>query len=184
MEEKDQYIIRQETMALLPCDAEDGSLKTFVVEENKTILIAKTPFEIIRDSCNYFGVTYSGRKKGAVAMGYKSMPPICICSELGIYFFPLMSELHRNCIWLAHPHCRNYTETDNGVLVHLTHGYKIRIPVNLNVFKAKVHRTAQYSYQMLGRVSQFRSAGYGSAVSEEQSASRLMVNERGTYYID
>ncbi|WP_100487110.1 competence protein ComK [Sporolactobacillus pectinivorans] len=184
MEKVNQYMIRQETMALLPRDAEDGSLQTYVIEEDRVMIVSKTPFEIIQNSCSYFGVTYAGRKRGAVSMGYKSMPPICICSELGIYFFPLMSETNRSCIWLSHSHIENWQNLEKkGVLVHLTHGRMIKMPFNVNVFRIKVMRTAQYRHQMRVRVAQPHAFISKEPVSKAYLSGELMVNERGTYFV-
>lgn len=184
MEKLEPYIVRRETMALLPCDAPDGSLQTIVVEDARVFRALSAPLQIVRDSCTYFGVTYHGRKKGAALMGYKSMPPICICSELGIYFFPLMSETRRDCTWLAHSHIRQWESAgEKHVLVHMTHGQRLKLSIHLSAFVNKVMRTAQYQHQMRTRITPYpyQSAENHAAVGTYGYAQSLKVNERGTY---
>lgn len=176
------YIIRQDTMALLPHDSENGELWTLVVEENEMKRVARSPLAIIHDSCSYFGATYIGRKKGAVLMGYKSMPPICICSELSIYFFPLMSEANRECVWLAHSHVKQWEPGDGStVKVKLTHDRVFEVPVHKNAFVNKVFRTAQYRYQLRERVAPYRRKESILTKDEPEYFGKLYMNERGTY---
>ncbi|RYM05018.1 competence transcription factor (CTF) [Sporolactobacillus sp. THM7-7] len=183
-EKLEQYIIHPGTMALLPHDDENGNLWTFALEEKQTRTVKKTPLRIVQESCAYFGSTYKGRKKGAVSMGFKSMPPICICSELKIYFISLMSETHRECVWLAHSHIRQWEENDRSkVWVKLTNDKRISIPVAKHSFSNKVFRTAQYRYQLRERVNAFQYAQTDLGSSEKNNAEHLVINERGTYSI-
>ncbi|WP_332238302.1 competence protein ComK [Sporolactobacillus sp. KGMB 08714] len=180
----DQYIISQKTMALLPYDSPDGSLQTWVIEEERILSLPQTPYQVLHYSCGYFGSTFSGRKKGAVSMGYKSMPPICICSELGLYFFSLMSEARRECVWLSHTHIRDWRKCgERHVMVHLMNGRKIPVPVQLNVFQSKLMRAAQFRYQLCERMAPRRSANEYPEMLEVSSAEHLIINERGTYSI-
>ncbi|GGL59661.1 competence protein ComK [Sporolactobacillus putidus] len=180
----DQYVICQKTMALLPYDSPDGSLQTWVIEEERILSVPQPPFQVLYHSCGYFGSTFSGRKKGAVSMGYKSMPPICVSSELGLYFFPLMSETRRECVWLSHTHIRDWKKFDEKhVLVYLMNGRMIPVPVQLNVFKSKLMRAAQYRYQLCERVASYRLSNEYADVLEISPDKKLTVNERGTYSI-
>ncbi|RYL95885.1 competence transcription factor (CTF) [Sporolactobacillus sp. THM7-4] len=178
----DQFTIHRGTMALLPYDSSEGRLWTFVVDEDRVRTVKMSPLEVIKNSCSYYGSTYSGRKRGAASMGYKSMPPICVCSELNIYFFPLMSEANRECIWLAHSHIRQWEVVDNSTIqVLLTHNQPLRIPVHQSVFVKKVFRTAQYRHQLCERVSPYEYTPTPQVPHEKNSLKNLVINERGTY---
>lgn len=185
MDKMDQYVICQDTMALLPCNGPDGSLGTLVVEEERRLMVAQSPLQIVEDSCNYFGSTYVGRKKGAVSMGYKSMPPICVCSELGIYFFPLMSETRRACVWLSHTHVRHWEQAGRkNARIFLLNGQMFDVPVQANIVANKARRAAQYRYQLCERVAPYRLKYAPAVLREKWHSSEVMINDGGTYSID
>lgn len=184
--EKKQYIVNEKTIALLPHNAEDGSLETFVIEENCEFIARATPLQIVQQSCAYFGSTYAGRKKGAAHLGYKSMPPICVCSELNLYLFPLKSEVHRDNIWIAHAHISTWlsgSKDKNSVRVLTIHGDIIDLPVRMSIFERKAMRTAQFRIQLRERVSSYRTEKIRE-LPEDRTGRRLVVNESGHYRID
>jgi competence protein ComK len=184
--EKKQYIVNEKTIALLPHNAEDGSLETFVIEENCEFIAGATPLQIVQQSCAYFGSTYAGRKKGAAHLGYKSMPPICVCSELNLYLFPLKSEVHRDNIWIAHAHISTWlsgSKDKNSVRVLTIHGDIIDLPVRMSIFERKAMRTAQFRIQLRERVSSYRTEKIRE-LPEDRTGRRLVVNESGHYRID
>lgn len=179
--EKKQYVVNEKTIALLPHNAEDGSLETFVIEENREFIAGSTPLQIVQHSCAYFGSTYAGRKKGAAHLGYKSMPPICICSELNLYLFPLKSEAHRDNIWIAHSHVSTWlpdNKDKNSVRVLTVHGDIIDLPIRMSIFERKAMRTAQFRIQLRERVSSYRTDKIHD-LSDGRSVRRLVVNEFG-----
>ncbi|MCO7175015.1 competence protein ComK [Sporolactobacillus kofuensis] len=185
MENEKLYIIRPETMALLPYDRSDGSLGTLIIEETRTCQVAQTPLQIVQESCSYYGSTYSGRKKIAMMMGYKSMPPICVCNELGIYFLPLMAEASRNCVWLAHSHIRQWAkseETPGTIFAYLTHNQKIELPINIRPFFNKVMKTAQYRLQIRERIAPYQILDTG-VPRKQVHEHNIRINERGTFFI-
>ncbi|WP_010631481.1 competence protein ComK [Sporolactobacillus vineae] len=184
--EKKQYVVNETTIALLPHNAENGSLETFVIEENREFITRATPLKIVQQSCAYFGSTYAGRKKGAAYLGYKSMPPICVCSELNLYLFPLKSEAHRDNIWIAHSHISTWlpdSKDKNSVRVLTIHGDIIDLPVRMSIFERKAMRTAQFRIQLRERVSSYRTERIHE-LPEDRTGRRLVVNEFGHYMID
>ena len=58
--EIDSYEINKDTCAILNLNNE----VTKVVENNQEYLIPKTTFEVMEDSCAYYGSSYEGRLKG------------------------------------------------------------------------------------------------------------------------
>jgi Genetic competence transcription factor len=183
---KKQYVVNEKTIALLPHNAADGSLETFVIEENREFISRETPFEIVQQSCSYFGSTYAGRKKGAANLGYKSMPPICVCSELNLYLFPLKSESQRDNIWIAHSHISTWlpdSSVKKSVRVLTIHGDIIDLPVRMSIFERKAMRTAQFRIQLRERVSFYRSEKIRE-LPQDQTGRRLIVNEFGHCMID
>ncbi|MDN3956607.1 competence protein ComK [Sporolactobacillus laevolacticus] len=185
MELLQNYIIRPVTMALLPYEFADGTLGTMVIEESGELYVKQMPKKIIDESCGYYGSTYHGRKKGAMAMGYKSMPPICVCSELGIFFLPSMTEKSENCVWLAHSHIRQWMESgkkSDTVYVYLTHKQKIELPMSLRPFSGRVMKATQYRYQLRERISPYQMLDT-DIPKKKKEPRKIIFNERGTFFI-
>lgn len=157
METVEKYVVNPDTMALLPIDGPQGELWTLALETNAHFKVTITPFKIIDYSCSYFGSTYAGRKGSASLMGYKSLPPICVCNELGIFLFPLTSVHHRDCIWLAHSHIKHWESVNKDMMkVRLTNADQIEVPMHANAFLNRVFRTAQFRHQLNEKVTYFK----------------------------
>ena len=54
------YEINRNTMALIPIN----NNQTKIIEKNKIFIINENVMDIIKNSCEYFGSSYSGRKEG------------------------------------------------------------------------------------------------------------------------
>lgn len=178
-----QYIIRTETMALLPCILTDGVLGTLVIEEQAESYVRQIPKKIIEDSCGYYGSTYRGRKRIAMDMGYKSMPPICVCGELGIIFISSMTERSDYCAWLAFMHVHNWIENnEKGCLsVFLSRGKEIKLPMNSGPFSGRMLRAMQYSRELHDRITSNEKV---MEPKEEIKSKLISLKENGTYYVD
>ena len=82
------YEISKETLAILPLD----NYRSKVVEKGNTIIIEKTPMEIIDGSCRFFGSSYHGRHLGTQNLiGVSHKAPIIIEESKEIIFFPTNS---------------------------------------------------------------------------------------------
>ncbi|MCO7126928.1 competence protein ComK [Sporolactobacillus shoreicorticis] len=178
-----QYIIRPETMALLPYCFSDGSLGTLVIEETREHYVVESPKTIVEKSCGYYGSTYKGRKKIAIEMGYKSMPPICVCGELGIVFISSMTERSDRCAWIAFIHVRQWREVDkkNKVAVSLTNGQIIELPMNPGPFSGRVMRAMQYRHQLRERISSYNTVDKSE---KKMIPKKIGFKSNGTYSID
>ena len=56
-----EYEINRGTLAIMP----NENASSLVYEDEERYLINQTPFEIMEESCKYFGSTYEGRKDSA-----------------------------------------------------------------------------------------------------------------------
>ena len=56
-----KYEINKGTLALVP----EGEESSIVYEDNDNYIVEQKPFNIMEESCKYFGSTYEGRKNGA-----------------------------------------------------------------------------------------------------------------------
>jgi competence protein ComK len=93
-----KYEISKGTLAILPNEKNSS----VVYEDEERYIIHQTPFEIMEDSCKYFGSTYQGRKEGAKEMlGAEYKVPIVVEDSNNLILFPTTSPLSDDCVWIS-----------------------------------------------------------------------------------
>ena len=93
-----KYEISKGTLAILP-NEKNSSL---VYEDDERYIIDQTPYQIMEESCKYFGSTYQGRKDGAKEMlGAEYKVPIVIEDSSNLIVFPTTSPLSDDCVWIS-----------------------------------------------------------------------------------
>lgn len=93
-----KYEISKGTLAILPNEKNSS----VVYEDDDRYIIKQTPFEIMEESCKYFGSTYEGRKDGAREMlGAEYKVPIVIEDSSNLIVFPTTSPLSEDCVWIS-----------------------------------------------------------------------------------
>jgi competence protein ComK len=93
-----KYEISRGTLAILPNEKNSS----VVYEDDERYIIDQTPYEIMEESCKYFGSTYEGRKNGAKEMlGAEYKVPIVIEDSNNLIVFPTTSPLSDDCVWVS-----------------------------------------------------------------------------------
>ena len=93
-----KYEISKGTLAILPNEKNSS----VVYEDDDRYIIKQTPYEIMEESCKYFGSTYEGRKDGAKEMlGAEYKVPIVIEDSSNLIVFPTTSPLSEDCVWIS-----------------------------------------------------------------------------------
>ena len=64
MKTLNNYIINYETLLIIPY--EDNKSKIFEVDEE--LIVNMKPFDIIKNSCLFFGSSYEGRREGTSSL--------------------------------------------------------------------------------------------------------------------
>ena len=96
-----KYEISKGTLAIVP----NEKTTSLVYEDKERYLVNQTPFEIMEDSCLYFGSTYNGRKEGARSiLGAEYKVPIIVDEADNLIVFPTTSPLSSDCIWISLNH--------------------------------------------------------------------------------
>ena len=86
------YEINCNTMALIPIDENN----TKIIERNKIFIINNNIMDIIKNSCEYFGSSYLGRKEGTKNLtGITHKSPIIIEESNKLIYFPTESQIGR-----------------------------------------------------------------------------------------
>ena len=93
-----KYEISKGTLAILPNEKNSS----VVYEDDDRYIIKQTPYQIMEESCKYFGRTYEGRKDGAKEMlGAEYKVPIVIEDSSNLIVFPTTSPLSEDCVWIS-----------------------------------------------------------------------------------
>lgn len=153
---KKQYEINGDTIGLLPFYNEFGDLHTKVMERNRTLCIDDKPKNIIKYNCCYYGSSYQGRKDGTLQiMGYRSIAPIVISEQLGIFFIPLESPSNDTCIWLAQSHVKRVqaTSSDRSDIIFSNDTF-ISVNQAKNTLETKIHRATHYRFVLEWRIQE------------------------------
>ena len=104
-----KYEISKGTLAIIP-NEENNSL---VYEDNDRFIIEESPFQIMEESCRYFGSTYKGRKDSAKEiLGAEYKIPIIIEDSSNLIIFPTTSPTSNDCAWICLNRIKNIEKVD------------------------------------------------------------------------
>ena len=123
-----KYEINEGTLAILPLDV----YRSKVLEDEVEYVIEENPYQIMDDSCRYFGSSYKGRKEGARSIlgeGYKI--PILVEDGRNIVFFPTVSPSAHDCIWIASKKikCTKYIDELSSKII-FDNSKEIEVPIS------------------------------------------------------
>ena len=106
----DSYEINKDTYAVMSIN--EGVTK--VLEKEDEYFINKNSYEVMEDSCAYYGSSCEGRIKGTKQiLGSNYKVPIVVEETNEIIFFPTEAASNANCIWLSLNNIKSY-ERNNG----------------------------------------------------------------------
>ncbi len=133
----DSYEINKDTCAVVSIN--DGITK--VLEKNDEYLINKSSYEVMEDSCEYYGSTCEGRVKGTKMMlGSNYKVPIVIEETNEIIFFPTEAAKNSNCIWLSLNNIKSYEKCNGLTKVIFNSGKEIIIKMSTSSFETQLLR--------------------------------------------
>ena len=133
----DSYEINKDTCAVV--SVTEGITK--VLENNDEYLINKGSYEVMEDSCKYYGSSCEGRIKGTkTILGSSYKVPIIIEESNEIIFFPTESINNKKCIWLSLNNIEKYENCDGFTKVTFNSGKDIMIKMSTSSFEMQLLR--------------------------------------------
>lgn len=138
---KMNYEVSEGTLAIVPM--KKSSSKVF--EDDNEYVVDKVPFEIMDDSCRYFGSSYEGRKEGAKSiLGVEYKVPIVVEDYNNLVFFPTISPQDPKCVWIASKQVKDYEElSSNSIRVTFENDTQIIVPVSYRSFQNQLLRATR-----------------------------------------
>lgn len=144
------YEINSKTCALIALDEK----RSEIIEKDKIFIIEKTPLEILKESCEYYGSTFEGRTVGSkkqLGMGYKL--PIVVESSKDLIMFPTSSANNENCCWIALNNIINYEKEENNVVIKFEGNIKQLFHISLESLENQIFRATKLMLLMRNRRS-------------------------------
>lgn len=133
----EEYYINEDTLLLVPI----GKIKTKIYDINGTYYIKKNCFDIVDESCQYYGSSYGGRYIGAkkmLEMEYKL--PIILDEVKEVIIFPTCSPRQNNCNWVCLNNIENYLKNKNCSTIKFANGFNYEINISYNSLENQILR--------------------------------------------
>jgi competence protein ComK len=146
------YEINEATMAILPYDFE----KSKIIEQESEFIINKKPYEIIENSCQYFGSSYYGRKIGTEKLiGITHKSPIIIEESRKIIFFPTSSPRISDCCWISLNSINDYYKNGINTIILFNTGYKLELDISYHSIDNQILRSARLESVLGKRIKKY-----------------------------
>lgn len=138
----DSYEINKDTCAVLTIN--DNVTK--IVESEDDYFINKNSYEVMEDSCEYYGSTCEGRIKGTKALlGSNYKVPIIIEETNDIIFFPTEAANSANCIWISLNNIKKYEKEQGFTKITFISGKELIVKMSIKSFETQVLRSNRLS---------------------------------------
>lgn len=143
------YEINEETLAIIPIDYE----KTKVIELNNEYIVDKKAYQVMDESCQYYGSTYKGRLTAAkkiLECAYKI--PILVEETQSIIFFPTKSSLEEDCCWINFNQIKKIEKRNNDTLVTFNNNKEILFGISKLSIENQISRSTRLGYLIQQRL--------------------------------
>jgi len=139
-----KYEISKGTLAIIPND-DNNSL---VYEDNDRFIVEETPFQIMEESCKYFGSTYKGRKESAKEiLGAEYKIPIIIEDSSNLIVFPTTSPTSDDCYWLCLNRIKNIEKVDlYSTRIIFDNNREIIVPCSFRSIENQLSRASRLEF--------------------------------------
>jgi competence protein ComK len=138
------YIIVPEMMYMFGEYDRNGKLCTIVFEEERILIVDKSPLHIIRDSIAFNGFDLKGALTGARKITGKSrFCPIMVNYIRSICVFPDRYYQCPTCVWINSAHVLNTRPYRSQTQVEFSDGSILMVKSRLTAFHTKVQAAEQ-----------------------------------------
>ena len=144
------YEINCNTLALLPVSI----YETKIIEKDNTFIINNNTMDIIKNSCEFFGSSYLGRKEGTKNMtGIKSKCPIIIEETNNIIYFPTISPRLSTCSWISFNSIKRYINNNGKTTIIFENDKVLDLDISYGSFNNQVLRSAKLESILRKRIN-------------------------------
>ncbi len=144
----DRYEINDKTLAIVACNEHLSK----VYEDDQSFYVHNSSKQIMEDSCNYFGSSLEGRRKGTeslIGINYKA--PIIVEESREIIFFPTSSLRNVDNSWISLNHIDKYYKSGKDITILFKNKITIRFPISYGVLDNQVLRSTRLESALRSR---------------------------------
>ncbi|ALP38134.1 hypothetical protein ASL14_20090 [Paenibacillus sp. IHB B 3084] len=147
------YLIKPNTLALLPTLDPSGCWITQIYEEMRSFQDPRIPINLLKDTMLHYGSEYDGVRKAARLMtGYGNKIPICISPILKLFMFPTRSSKTKSDIWLMESQIASViTQGENTSNVLFYNEITITVPCTKKEIESGLRRVLKYRRKLMER---------------------------------
>lgn len=136
----DSYEITKDTCAVINLSEEF----TKIIELEEEYILPKKTYEVMEDSCSYYGSSYQGRLKGTKKiLGSNYKLPIVVEEKNDIIFFPTNGIENEKCSWLSLNNISKYEKHGGYTRVTFSNGKKLIIKMTYSTFELQLMRATR-----------------------------------------
>ena len=149
----EEYEINPFTMFIKPI-VYGSKIYSEIIEVEDEFLSPFKPLDIIRNSCEYYGCDYEGRRNGTKQLvGYAHKIPIAIDPTNRIFFFPTTSPNRQECIWISHEHVKKPVRINpQETLILFNNNQSFELPVSCSSITSQLERTSYLRTKLMQRI--------------------------------
>lgn len=126
--------------------------KTRVIENDSDFIIGEHAYEVMENSCSYFGSSYQGRVDGSrKLLGCNYKVPIIVEESNELIFFPTASPITKCCGWFSLNSISSIEKKNNKANVTLINGKHITIDTSKNSLDNQILRATRLKYLINSR---------------------------------
>ena len=144
-----KYEISKGTLAILPNEVGNS----LVYEDEERYLVNEKPFNIMDESCKYFGSSYEGRKEGAKSiLGAEYKVPIVVEDSTNLIVFPTTSPYSDDCAWISLKRVYNICKIDaNNTKIVFDNNKEIIVPCSFRSLENQLSRASRLDLVLRNR---------------------------------
>lgn len=121
-----------------------GKLCARVMIGKKTLLVDRSPVQLLDDSLKYIGFDLKGALNGAKEIvGNKYMSPVIVNPYKDLCLFPTKSPKKEDCIWFNPTHIAGTKHRGSKTEVVLSNGLSLIVDIKLPFFITRMHTAIQ-----------------------------------------
>ena len=145
----DSYEINRETCAIISVDENNAR----VLEEKNEYFVNQNTYEIMDNSCQYYGSSCEGRIKGTkMILGSNYKVPIVVEETNEIIFFPTESPSSLSCSWLSLNAIKKYENIGGYTKVTFNNNKDIVVKMSVASFESQLLRANRLESLLRKRV--------------------------------
>ena len=142
------YEINENTMAVISLNQNESK----IIEKDREYSIKKSGYDVMDNSCQYFGSSYQGRVDGSRSiLNAKYKLPIVVEESKNLIFFPTESPDLETCSWLSLKDIEKVVEIEGKTIVLFKNDLEVESPISKFSIENQILRASRLEYILRDR---------------------------------